>query len=232
MTYDRKPCDLLLLVGSNPLPNYLAARILKLNSIHLFYSPETEQVKNQLRRILETRFMHAKPDIRETCIDDVTSASNVAQAFRSVPSKAHLHYTGGTKIMAAHARMVFRDAGGSDEQDSYLDERKGVLRFDSGYEIDLATKKLRLSLADLLALHGIEPIKGGNHHTSRTRLEDAEKIASAALNDPHLASKLYRLHREPNNKEFSLKRAKANAVNIGELVPGLNLSIQQVPEQD
>jgi len=231
MTEKERTCDyLLLLVGSNPLPNYITALILKPRSIRLFYSPETEKVKKHLWEALKAGLSSAHLD--ERCIEDVTSAAKVRQAFGSIPSDAHLHYTGGTKIMAAHARMAFRESGGKDEQASYLDERKGVLRLDSGYEIDLATQKLRLTLADLLALHGIEPMKGGNHHTSRTRLEDAEKIASAVLNDPHLASKLYRLHREPNNKEFSHKKAKANAVNIGESVPGLNLSIQQVPEQD
>ncbi len=220
--------QLLLLVGSNPLPNYLAVRILNPKFIHLFYSTETEQVKNQLRRILETRFMHAKPDIGETCIEDVTSASKVAQAFRSVPSDAHLHYTGGTKIMAAHARMAFRDVGGSDEQASYLDERKGVLRFDNGYEIDLAKQQLRLTLADILALHGIV---GQPNQMSRPTLEDAKMIASSVLKDTDLASKFYDLHRDANKKLLPFKEAKANTIKISELVPGLNLSIQQVPEQ-
>lgn len=40
---------LALLVGSNPLPNYLAAMILKPREVVLIYSPETKDPRDHLR---------------------------------------------------------------------------------------------------------------------------------------------------------------------------------------
>lgn len=55
MTEKERTCDyLLLLIGSNPLPNYITALILKPRSIRLFYSPETEKVKKHLWEALTT----------------------------------------------------------------------------------------------------------------------------------------------------------------------------------
>ena len=44
---------LALLVGSNPLPNYLAARALTWERAVLFFTPQTEQVKDRLARLLQ-----------------------------------------------------------------------------------------------------------------------------------------------------------------------------------
>jgi len=232
MPEKERTCDrLFLLVGSNPLPNYLAALILKPRTICLLYSPETEEVKKRLRERLEARLADGGPRLEETCIVEVTSASKVRNAFLSKDlSDAHLHYTGGTKIMAAHARMAFRDAGGKDEQASYLDERKGLLRFDDGYEIDLSAQQLKLTLDDVLALHGIMRIEQGiQQPDGRPTGKDAEIIAKAVLNDPSLAGKLYSIHRDDNNKRLSCGKAKAHAVILDKMVP-CGLSIKQIPE--
>ncbi len=44
--------SLVLLVGSNPLPNYLAAMALKPSTIHLVYTHETEKPKCRLHAAL------------------------------------------------------------------------------------------------------------------------------------------------------------------------------------
>jgi len=228
MTEKERTCDyLLLLVGSNPLPNYITALILKPRSIRLFYSPETEKVKKHLWEALTTGLSSAHLD--ETCIEDVTSAAKVRQAFGSIPSDAHLHYTGGTKIMAAHARMAFRESGGKDEQASYLDERKGVLRFDDGYEKDLSRQQFTLTLNDVLALHAIKRISEDHLQPDGPAGEDAGIIAGAVLNDPSLAKRLYGIHRDEKNKRRSFEKAKADAVILDELVPG-DLSVRRIPE--
>lgn len=103
--------DLFLLVGSNPLPNFLATLILKPKSVRFFYSPETEDVKDYLRERLRIKL--AQTSQVETCIEDATDAAKVKDAFASVPKGTHLHYTGGTKIMAAHARMAFFSGRGA-----------------------------------------------------------------------------------------------------------------------
>ena len=223
---ERKFGSLFLLVGSNPLPNYLAALVLRPRAVTLFYSPETEEVKNLLRQKLTTALTNV--NVKETCIDDVTDAAKVRAAFRSIPASTHhLHYTGGTKIMAAHARMAFRDAGGKDQQASYLDERKGLLRFDDGSNIDLLEQQISVTVDDFLALHGIT-----RHHPDPPSLDhptedDAGRIAQAVIRNPAVARELYAIHRDKSNKRVTLEKAKGVPVLLEELVPDLK---RQIPE--
>src|SRR5690606_19567085 len=82
----------------------------------------------------------------------------------------HLHYTGGTKPMAAHARMAWGDA--SDARASYLDERQALLRFDDGCVEEVGKHELGLTLDRLLALHGARraPKPGDNGGASAEEL--------------------------------------------------------------
>lgn len=189
MSVQQRICkQLLLLVGSNPLPNYIAALILKPESICLFFSPATEPVKDYLYKNLKDRLKNM--DIIEKRIEDATDPSKVRKAFSSISADAHLHYTGGTKIMAAHARLAFRDAGGTDEQASYLDERNAVLRYDDGYEISESKWDFKLTVAEILGLHGLE-IKSQREISKLQCIEqDLKKVAVAVLKDPKLIGKL------------------------------------------
>jgi len=228
MAAQRKVCSqLMLLVGSNPLPNYLATLILQAQSIHLFYSPQTAPIKEQLVEMLKERL--GSPDVIETCIEDATDAAKVRAAFSSLPEDAHLHYTGGTKIMAAHARMAFGTLGGSDRQASYLDERKGIFRFDDGYEIELSQEGLELSLEDVLMLHGIERIAGKVSPGPASTEQDVETLVKVVLNQPDRARELYELH-HVEGKRYGFTEAKKTPVVIGKVVDGA-LSISQLPEE-
>ena len=226
MSEQQKVCkQLLLLVGSNPLPNFLAALILKPESICLFYSPETEKVKNYLLEVLQAKV--SKECLSEKCIANATDPSSVRQAFNSISTDSHLHYTGGTKIMAAHARMAFRDSGGKDEQASYLDERNAVLRFDNGYEIPLSKQHLELTIDKILWLHGITiPSKGEPPKPEPTE-QDVKRIVDGSMKAPDLAGKLYTLHLE-EGKPRSFSKAKREPVKLEDFVG--DLSIQQLPE--
>lgn len=216
---------LVLLVGSNPLPNFLAVILLKPESVCLFYSIETEEVKNNLRRRLRTKL--PKLQISEACVD-ATNAENVRRAIKSCSTGAHLHYTGGTKIMATHARMAFESIGGKDKDASYLDEPKAVLRFDDGSYIELLGEHVELAIDDILELHGIRRIsKAGGMSNSEPSNEDARKIAMEVLRNPDLAARLHGLHRK-EGKLCSFKDAKQNPIALNGLVDGL--SVQQLPE--
>lgn len=229
MVEQQRTCiHLLLLVGSNPFPNYLAALIYRPQSIRLFYSPETEEVKNYLRKGLETKLAGLSLD--EKCIEDATSAPRVREAFSTVPDGAHLHYTGGTKIMAAHARMAFRDAGGGNEHASYLDERRGVLRFDDGYEIELSRQSFQLGLDEVLGLHGIKRIPKNEQFDSPPTEQDAGEIATAVLGKPELAGTLYKI-RDDNGKPRTFQNAKQNPVVLSGLL-NTDLSISRIPEDN
>jgi hypothetical protein len=236
MSERQKTCkQLFLLIGSNPLPNFLAALILKPESISLFYSPETEGVKDYLRKTLKDRFGNVF--LSEKCIGDAADASKIRAAFSdefpSFSNDAHLHYTGGTKIMAAHARMAFREIGGKDEQASYLDERKAVLRFDDGYEIPESKWDFKLKIYEILGLHGIivQPVKEVHQWPSAKQDVpsdgDVKKIAEAVINNPCLANRLYNINREGGDPR-SFSDAKRCPVQIDDLVSGM--TIKQLPE--
>ncbi len=220
MIKQQRPCDrLFLLVGSNSFPNYLTSLILKPRSIILFYSSETEKIKDNLKDGLKEKL--ADSSIDEICVRKATVATETYKVFHEAFRKTfhetsraaniHLNYTGGTKIMAANARMAFKDAGGEDKQASYLDERKGILRFDDDYEIKLSTESFELKLDDILKLHGIKkrakektPFSSIFKDAGRiSELELADKILKLVCNEPKYAKELY-----DNCQE-------ASAINLG-----------------
>ena len=55
----RDCAELILLVGSNPLPNYLSARTLGARTALLVYSDATERPQRQLAR--QARSLHLSP---------------------------------------------------------------------------------------------------------------------------------------------------------------------------
>ncbi len=217
--------QLLLLVGSNPLPNFLAVLILKPESICLFYSPETEKVKDYLIETLTAKV--GEMNLSEKCIANATDSAAVRQAFKLISKDAHLHYTGGTKIMAAHARLAFRDTGGTDDHASYLDERNAVLRFDDGYEIDVSKEELKLTIDEILGLHGIKRLPKGEPPKPEPTEQDVKHIVEGSMKEPELAGKLYNIYHD-EGKPRSFNKAKREPVKLEDFVN--DLSIQQLPE--
>jgi hypothetical protein len=88
---NRHANKLALLVGSNPLPNYLAAVMLVPREVVLVYSPETRDPRDHLRAALERRNI----TVSEVCIDDATDARKIRDACAGL-AVDHLHYSGGT----------------------------------------------------------------------------------------------------------------------------------------
>lgn len=213
---------LLLLVGSNPLPNFLSARILaektSINKIVLFHTKETEAVKDQLKEQLEESLKNIPVEWK--CIDKATHGKAVRQVFEGISASDHLNYTGGTKVMAAHARLAFK---GDDSQASYLDEREGVLRLDNSYEISLAECSFELKLSEILKLHGIE-YKNRTAYTPQPTEEDLSKIVDRVFREPQSAEELYKCFRE-GEKFIKYKDAKKNPVSLE-----WGLSVSRVPE--
>jgi hypothetical protein len=183
---DERGCkNLILLVGSNTLPNYIAARILKpKQSILLLYTGKTIEPKDRLKAVLKD--VMPSVEICQRCIlKDGTVANEVMNSCLNLPPDSHLHYSGGTKVMAAHARMALREQNqdGSDNvKASYLDERAGVLLYDDGYRIELASQNLGLTLDLILRLHGIEG-KPSKSTKGRPTPGDVHQIAERTLAD-------------------------------------------------
>ncbi len=186
---------LVLLVGGNPLPNYLAARILATERpwvrAVLVYTKETEAVKDRLCHALSEL-----GTVDERFVEDAASAESIRAAWRDLPPPVHLHYTGGTKAMAAHLharwREEFSDVDWKREA-SYLDERTEALRFDDGTSVALAGLDLQLELEPLAGLHGLEDLERGTPKPGGPELPgDTLAMARSLLADPGQASRLYR----------------------------------------
>ncbi|GEM_PF-1908006 len=140
-----------LLVGSNPLPNYIAAVALQARHVVLFYSSETEIPCTHLKTALEKR----TTKVSRVVIRDATDVRAIRDAWRTVSvSVDHVHYSGGTKPMAAHIRAACRLG---EAQASYLDERKRVLRF--------AARRVRARAHVRLPPYPARDSTAGEYHT-------------------------------------------------------------------
>lgn len=103
---------LLLLIGDNPLPNYVAARLLASpqTMIFLIYSEGTKTRIDALRDVLaglSGEVTSVVPRNRIcTIVVEESNAQHIADQVTAIAPKAgtiDLNYTGGTKAMATHA---------------------------------------------------------------------------------------------------------------------------------
>lgn len=176
--------NLILLVGTNPLPNYVVAKYFlthnqNLKRIWLVYSElndeigqsSTQELADNIITVLQKEFNKVL-DYRTVGLKNISSAQQISsdleiKLIRQLlegSKTVHLNYTGGTKAMAVHAyRYIEKTAGSSDTSFSYLDARDFKLKFDS---TDLVSEDLKetinLSLANLMDLHGYEKFDKSN----------------------------------------------------------------------
>lgn len=130
---DYKVHHLFLLVGENPLPNYVAAmKLLETGgTAYLVYTNQTTPQKNQLKNALKNQGFKSKP----VALDKENTASNKSNAnqiytkilenAQKIPTNEliGLHYTGGTNPMAIHAYRAIDDLQRTDTVFSYLDAK-------------------------------------------------------------------------------------------------------------
>lgn len=178
---------LFLLIGNNPLPNYVAARLLSKpldgfgkSILCLIHSKETEKYALMLQDVLGKDNFHflfgeVNPwnfsSIKKEVNKGIEAVKELAKNNPSLKFSVGLNYTGGTKAMSVHAYRAIKSL----EDDSftvhysYLDSNAKVMRFDvedgsQNIPIQLADaiepefEQTKISLDDLLALHGWEKL--------------------------------------------------------------------------
>lgn len=171
-----KTQHLFLLVGENPLPNYVAAQLLLNNqgTIYMVFSKDTKDFADCLKKALKHLQIKEVPlGVREA--DGCAIARILQEEVGKIKPEETigLHYTGGTKIMAAHAyrallhlKPVF----------SYLDSRGLQLCID-----DLQCQKtckfpvaleVNPSLQTILGLHNLK-WKPGKEPQDKPRAKEA-----------------------------------------------------------
>lgn len=225
---------LVLLVGSNTLPNYLSACALRPDRVTLVYTRETQEAMQRLRESLVAAQLEVSSEIM---VDDATCPTDVRrtvdEALQGVaPSDALLNYTGGTKVMAAHALMAFKDNGGLPANASYLDEggpdRPPRLRFDDGRTEALTVERVPLTLKTILGLHGIS-FEQRRPKKPEPTAEDVTAILRKVLEDVSVARELYD---ERNRLKAYKNPAKAIDAPFLAKHHGLSLSQSVFPTQE
>ena len=176
---------LYLLVGTNPLSNYVVAdyfinhdkNIKEIHFIHSAEDPEnniqsSEPFALKLKSVLEKKYPDIKYNLHAIRIKDSLSIrTDVCQILSDSRDRknVHLDFSDGTKEMALHAYKTFRDIYGGSVTFSYFDSRRNRLKMDDGPNEKAESVSLRngiqISFSDLFRLHGYEIIseeKGGS----------------------------------------------------------------------
>jgi hypothetical protein len=167
--------DLVLLVGSNPLPVAVAGALLvrPQGSIRLVYTRESEPAAANVQAWLQSRLTAQRILVEKAKqIDRADPATIYQHVFNLVVGALRdrrsvgLHYTGGTKAMSVHAYRAALDAqaaarGAPEVSYSYLDASSLTLRIDPSPRTPTApgqsipiSDAVRMEIPDLLQLHG------------------------------------------------------------------------------
>lgn len=187
---------LFLLIGTNPLPNYVAALLLakEKGQIHLLHTAETASIAKRLASKLKKRKPNLHTIARE--IDKSDSAcitKKMKSILQKLPSNASagLNYTGGTAAMSVHAYRAIDDHFDSPIF-SYLDANTLSLKIDGNtsnpsQSISVA-QACQLTLEELVELHGrkIKPVDKDAH-----LLDTAQALATLYADDPEESIKWY-----------------------------------------
>ncbi|MBE9227486.1 DUF1887 family protein [Phormidium sp. LEGE 05292] len=166
--FDKYKVDhLFLLIGENPLPNYVAARLLlnKGGTPYLVYSKDTTDTAIRLQTILSNEPIGLKTAQLVPLNDYESDAYHIKEEIRSKleaikVGKIGLNYTGGTKAMAVHAYRAVFSKERPETVFSYLDPRKLEMCIDreDGDRIRLKVKPeyLEVKLVELFELHSLK----------------------------------------------------------------------------
>jgi hypothetical protein len=166
---------LFLLIGENPLPNYVAAHLLlnKGGSVYLVHTTGTSEQAKQLAKILRSDDSLNCSSTELVSLDNYEADSfqiqtRIRSKAKPLTGSLGLNYTGGTKAMAVHAYQAIQELRKGDPVYSYLDSRQLEMCIDrpDGDRIRIAIKPdtLQISLEKLFQIHRLE-LK--NTHTSK-----------------------------------------------------------------
>jgi len=157
---------LFLLIGENPLPNYVAANLLlnKGGTAYLVHTTDTEKSATRLQKILKSE-LNGFQSIELRSLGNYESDAfhiqkKIREELEKIKSgKIGLNYTGGTKAMAVHGyKAAF--ANRPDAIFSYLDPRRLEMCIDredrERDRLKIKPDTLQVKLVKIFQLHGLE----------------------------------------------------------------------------
>jgi hypothetical protein len=139
---------LFLLIGTNPLPDWVAAQLLlrKGGQLYLVHSKTTYEVARRLSAYMVRQEAYlVRKEYQEPILVRVESAHKGSAVVRAIEEKLKLirsgtvglNYTGGTKVMSVHSYRAFEKnlpPGLPAPVFSYLQAPKNIMRFDASHD--------------------------------------------------------------------------------------------------
>lgn len=136
------------------MPNLQAVVTLQPYVATIVHSKQTQQVAKNLVRAIQLADLDIETSTLK--IKDANSAQAVIEALKTLPPGWALSYTGGTKIMAAHARRVYDTHGdGREHHASIVDN---AIVYDDGTTQPLDAKGV--NIRSIAQLHGHHLVHG------------------------------------------------------------------------
>jgi len=161
--------NLVLIVGTNPLPNYVVGSFFKeakpYENLILVYSEETDfqegtsEYAEIIKKMLNMEYEHVKFIPIRDVGNPPEILEQIKKGFENISGKIHLNYTGGTKTLVVNCYKFLSEKYKKDFSSSYLDARRFKIVYEDGKEEpnegDLRDvfKKIGFTISDLLCLH-------------------------------------------------------------------------------
>mgnify|MGYP001003743055 CR=1 FL=1 len=224
--------NLVLLVGTNPLPNYVVAKYFcsnnkNLRRIWLLYSEKTafEEGTKQYAEDIEAVLKKIKPDIHieKSPLSDVSKDCDITkdvkdQLLQGIDrnSKVHLNYTGGTKSMAVHVYRFLEENLNNRFSASYLDARNYCIVFDNRIEKDTDDLRgnIKISWDDLFQLYNCERTSGRTKYLDRLGQVEKENLLQRMINmaEKRKLLEIKKFYQECNNNIRLFSKPKENEI--------------------
>lgn len=226
--------NLVLLVGTNPLPNYVVAKYFcsnnkNLRRIWLLYSEKTafEEGTKQYAEDIEAVLKKIKPDIHieKSPLSDVSKDCDITkdvkdQLLQGIDrnSKVHLNYTGGTKSMAVHVYRFLEENLNNRFSASYLDARNYCIVFDNRIEKDTDDLRgnIKISWDDLFQLHNCKRTLGETKYLDCLKQVEKENLLQRMINMAEKGKllEIKKFYQECNNIRLFSKPKENEAIDM------------------
>lgn len=225
--------NLVLLVGTNPLPNYVVAKYFcsnnkNLRRIWLLYSEKTafeEGTKQYAEDIEAVLKKEIKPDIHieKSLLSDVSKDCDITKDVKDqllqeidINCKVHLNYTGGTKSMAVHVYRFLEKNLKNRFSASYLDARNYCIVFDNRIENDTGDLRdnIKISWDDLFQLYNCERTSGRTKYLDRLGQVEKENLLQRMINmaEKRKLLEIKKFYQECNNNIRLFSKPKENEI--------------------
>lgn len=201
--------DLILLVGTNPLPALVTAKYFiknnyNLNKIWFVYSNETKIYKDNLieaigkissEEIKSPKFKVNDKTSFENVEVEERNAKNILEKMGSISSENkksffHLNYTCGTKSMVVHSYRALEEKLKDKISFSYLDPESFTIKDDDGTETKDLRDEINVNFEEMVLLHKYSKTESDNFDFKSTK-DNVIKVFEEFINEGNIFDTFY-----------------------------------------